>query len=332
MKLDVIIVPDFQGPSQRVFEYTTSLFLASWLEHKSQLSSCQLHVVCVGNPPSIPKYLAKRARAHLTVREPAVGPDRFRNKLLGLQIAPSTEHFLLLDTDVVLFQSIDQIAVQLTQDCMQLGYASGAHLSLAQWSILYDRLGMDLPTSRVVVVNAAFGHDLIGSPWYEEFGATVPYFNGGVVAAPWGFGVGVQWQGLIDRLPRILQTDPRMQAPVVPMALYDQPPLAIAVDILQREGRSFCTLPNALHTRWQHVCLGLVRPDEVAVAHNTGLFKGKDPTGIPSGIEQYAIRTRNRMKNRTPTALQQERLANYARCLEDYLLMLYEKWIATVQD
>ncbi len=332
MRLDVVVVPDFEGSSRLVFEYNTNLFLASWLEHESNLSDSQLHLVCVGEPPPTTRRLAEQANCKLTVCESVSGPDRFRNKLRGLQVTPSSDYFILLDTDIVLFQTIDRVAHLLDLSSMGLSYSSGTHLSIAQWTDLYDRLGMKPPTIRVALDNAAFSGNFLDHPYYEEFSATVPYYNSGVVAAPWNFGLRHYWERLIDQVPWLLQNDKHIDKPIFRHALYDQPPLAIAAEMLRREGRKLSVLPHALHARWQHFCLGLVSPDDVLIAHNTGIFKREAPADVPSGIRQYATLTKNRMQDREPSELQENRLIKHAHHLEEYLLMLYEKWIVRVQD
>ena len=327
MKLDVIVVPDFEGPARQAFEHTTNLFLASWLEHGSQLSDSQLHVVCIGQPPAQTARLADQAQSRLTVGAPLSGRDRFRNKLRGLEVSPSGDHFLLLDTDIVLFDSIDQVASLLGSGSLAVGYANGAHLSLAQWDTLYDRLGMAPPTDRVPMVNASFGSAFKDHPLYEELSATVPYFNAGVVAAPWNFELGVLWKRLIDQVPEILQGDERVARPIVPHALYDQPPLAIAAEMLKRGGRRVSVLPDVLHARWQHFCQGLVSDDDVLIAHNTGIFKPDASADIRKGIHAYAVRSRNRLDSRSSSLSQKKRLVEYADRLEEYLSMLCKTWV-----
>ena len=327
MKLDAIVVPDFEGPARQAFEHTTNLFLASWLEHGSQLSNCQLHLVCIGEPADPTVRLADQAQSRVTICAPISGPDRFRNKLRGFEVTPSGDYFMLLDTDIVLFHSIDKVIHLLDADSLALGYANGAHLSLSQWDRLYDRLGMTPPTSRVSMVNASFGNAFDDHPLYDELSATVPYFNAGVVAAPWIFGLDVIWKQLIDQVPDVLQGDEQMDQPIVPHALYDQPPLAIAAEVLKRRGKRVSVLPDVLHARWQHFCQGLVSVDDVLIAHNTGMFKPAASADIRTGIHAYSVRSRNRMDNRNPSLSQIRRLIEYADRFEEYLSKLCADWI-----
>lgn len=327
MKIDVIVVPDFEGPHPLKFEYTTNLFLASWLEHGSHFSNSQLHVVSVGQPPNSTKRLAERAGAELTVCAPFPGSDRFRNKLNGFKATPTSDHFMLLDTDVVFFQSIDKLSFRLEPGNISLGYAGGAQLSLAQWRTVYDRLGVPLPEQRVPMVLAAFGNRFSDRPLFNELGATLPYYNGGVVVAPWNSGLATQWERLLDEVPRILQSDRRADKLFHQFALYDQPPLAIASEILRNQGVNVSILPDALHARWLHFCLGLITFDDVLLAHMNGIFRDNAPTGLRNGIGEYSVRLQNVMARRNPSPSQKARLSTYADCLEEYLVKLYKKWI-----
>ena len=328
MKIDVIVVPDFEGPSPLKFEYTTNLFLASWLEHESHFSNSQLHVVSVGKPPISTRRLVERANAELTVCAPFPGNDRFRNKLNGFKATPTSDHFMLLDTDVVLFQSIDQVSLRLDSGAIALGYANGTHLSLAQWRVVYDRLGLPLPPQRVPMVLAAFGNRFSDRPLFNEFCATVPYYNGGVVVAPWSCELPKHWERLLDLVPSILQSDKRVEKLLHRFASYDQPPLAIASEILQSQGVNVRILPDALHARWQHFCLGLTTFDDVLLAHTNGIFGDNAPNGLRSGVSEYSAKLRNVMDSRDLLASHKRRLTTYADRLETYLLELHEKWIA----
>ena len=239
---------------------------------------------------------------------------------------------MLLDTDIVLFRSIDHICRYLDPSSLVLGYASGVQVSLAQWAVLYDRLDMALPTSRVPMVNASLGSAFRNHPHYGEFPATLPYFNAGVIAAPWNFDLGTRWKRLIDFVPKILQGDERVEQPIVPHALYDQPPLAIAAEMLRRQGKRVSILPDALHARWQHFCQGLVSVDDALIVHNTGIFKPSASPDVLEGILEYSLRSRNRMNNRNPSLSQKRRLVEYANRLEEYQSMLCEKWIEGSRD
>ena len=330
MVLDVVVVPDFDGPARQVFEHTTNLFLASWLEHGSQYSRHQLHVVSIGEPPASTARLADQAESHLTVRTPIAGSDRFRNKLRGFEASAAGDHLMLLDTDVVLFRSIDHISRRLDPNSLALGYASGVQVSLAQWAVLYDRLRMGLPVDRVPMVNASLGSAFSDHPHFDEFSATLPYFNAGVIAVPWNFGLGACWERLIDLVPEILLNDERVAKPIVRLALYDQPPLAIAAEMLRRQGKRVSVLPDALHARWQHFCQGLVSTHDVLIAHNTGIFKRDASADILKGIRKYSELSRSRMDNRKPSLYQKKRLVEYADHLENYLSLLCQNWILEV--
>ena len=329
MKIDVIVVPDFEGPCPLKFEYTTSLFLASWLEHGSHLSGSQLHVVSVGEMPDGTRRLAEWAGAEITVCAPFPGDDRFRNKLNGFKANPTSDHFMLLDTDVVLFRPIDQIASRLDPGCIALHYAADAHLSLAQWRAVYGRLGLPMPQQRVPMLRAAFGSWIaatVTNPLSTEFSATAPYYNGGVVVGPWSSGLATQWERLIDEVPRILLTEKREEEPNHEYAFWDQPPLAIASETVRSQGENLRILPDALHARHHHFALGLTTTDDVFLAHLTGMFSDNAPLGLHGGIGEYSARLLDRA-NRFLSESQGRRMTEWADHLERYLLMLCGKWI-----
>lgn len=322
--LDVVIVPDFLGRSSQAFEYNTTLFLASWLETGSEKSNCQLHVVCIGEPPEVIRRLGEAARARLTVCDPYPGPDRFRNKLRGLQIEPTAERFLLLDADIVLFRSITEVAKLLAPNAIAAAYG-GAALSVAQWRIVYERLGMAPPTRRVAINKAPLAKGF-GDPLQSEFAATFPYYNAGVVTAPWASGLAPLWEKLIDEVPRILRSDTRL-GPVAQRAFLDQPPLAVALEVLERRGWPLHILPHRLHVRWLDVCSGFVSATDAMVCHNTGLFRRNQELGLVAGVRRYAERTRDRMKTRGGTPGQNARLAAFGDHVEEHLLGLARRWI-----
>ncbi len=322
--LDVVIVPDFLGASAQAFEYNAALFLASWLETGSERGNCQLHVVCIGEPPEVVRRLGDAAKARVTVRDPFPGPDRFRNKLRGVQIEPTAERFLLLDADIVLFRSITEVAKLLAPNAIAAAYG-GSALSVAQWHIVYERLGMAPPTRRIAINKAPLAKGF-GGPLQSEFGATFPYYNAGVVTAPWASGLAPLWEELIDEVPRILRSDTRL-GPINRYAFFDQPPLAVAVEVLQRQGWPLHILPHRLHVRWLDVCSGFVSAREVMVVHNTGIFKLERASDLPEGIRHYADRTRDRMKARGGTPGENARMAAFAERLEAYLLGLHRRWI-----
>ena len=211
---------------------------------------------------------------------------------------------------------------------MELGYANIPHLSIAQWQSLYWRLGMEPPSERVAMAEAGLDTPTPNRGHGSEIVATLPYFNSGVVSAPWSFDLGEQWERLIDEVPRIvLQVGGKENVPH--HALYDQPPLAVAVETLRRQGKPTHILPDSLHARWQHFCRGSVTFDDAMVVHNTGIFKPSAMPDLREGVRAYIKRSRSRMAGRKPTPVQLAKLNDYADRLGNYLLLLIEKWIKT---
>ncbi|MYB38982.1 MAG: hypothetical protein F4Y26_16685 [Gammaproteobacteria bacterium] len=323
--MDVVLVPDFEGRKRRYFQNTTNLFLASWLEHGSHTTHNRLHVVCIGEPPTSTVRLIERARASLVVKRPVPGPDRFRNKLRGFEINPSRYKLMLLDTDIVLWGRIDEIANLVRSNDIAAGFANDAHLSLAQWLTVYDGLGMDMPADRVSMLNAQFAGGW-GNPMHSrEASRTLPYFNGGVVVAAWASGLGEQWRRLIDEIPAMLDGE----KPLHPFAVLDQPALAVAVDICCRRGVAFGVLPHVAHARWQHFYLGLIDADEALLVHNVGMFNGQEAADVRAGIRAYGARLRARAAqiDKRGQSRGSLRMNAYVDKLEAYLLMLHAKWL-----
>ena len=225
----------------------------------------------------------------------------------------------MLDADVLWLAPFESALVMLPRDAIALSYANKAHLSLNQWAYVYDTLGLALPKTRCTLADSLLDE--------SPPGEALCYYNSGVVSAPWRFDLGALWGNLIDRIPGILQANEE-GFQLARMALLDQPPLAVAVDLLRRKGMKTLEIPTALHTRWQHICLGLVNEGDVVLAHNTGMFKRSGARGGLAGIRAYQELTRSRRDGSGGTEIERERLRGYAAMLGDYLVRLYEKYIA----
>ena len=316
--MDVVVVLDFAGPAAQRFEALGQFFLASWMEQGGKESRCQLHVVCIGEAAPAISRLAGLCRARVLRRKEVPGPDRLRNKLRAFEVDRTSDHLLLLDADVLWLASVESALAQLPGDAIALSYANDAHLSMSQWAYVYDALGLSLPEARCPVVNACLDK--------SRPGETLCYYNSGVVWTPWRFDLGSVWSNLIHRVPAIVQSN-KEAMPLPPLALSDQPPLAVAVDILRRKGMKTVEVPVALHTRWQHICLGWVDVGDIVLAHNVGLFRRTALGDDLAGIRDYQDLTRSRMDTRGGTGLERARLSNYAEVLGDYLLLLHKKYL-----
>ena len=211
--VDVITVPDFEGPGARLFELRTLFFLASWLENAGAAKAFPLHVVCIGQPPRSVVQLAHRCDANIVVKEPMQGPGRagrFWNKLRGLEVTPQTDRFLLLDTDILILSDFSRITS--LGHCISAAPTFRARIPQRNWRHIYASLSIEPPTERmqslIVQLNASRG-SLWGEPRFDnedhESQSMFPYFNGAVVYATWSSGLHTHWAQYITSVAHLFE-------------------------------------------------------------------------------------------------------------------------------
>lgn len=266
---DVITVPDFSGKDNRVFEARTLVFLASWLENAAASRAFPLHLACIGEPPASVRRLAGRCNARITIHEPL----RLRhdhhvgNKFRGLEIEPETDRFLLLDVDIAILSDLTPLAA--FDDCVAACPDDAPNVAAADWETIYAAFGLVLPRMiRPLVCELDLPRHPQRLMGFEagdgQVEAMLPYYNGGVVFAPWACGLRERWQANILRIASLY--DERRETRKW-IHHSDQAALAVTIEMLAAEGWPFRRLPDAFNARWQHLYAG--RPDlgDIAVMH-----------------------------------------------------------------
>ena len=267
---DVITVPDFSQGSGSVFEARTVVFLATWLEHAGAAARFPLHLACIGEPPPRIRRLAERCHASVTVHAPLAlrRNHHVGNKFRGLEIEPRTDRFLLLDVDVAILS--DLAPLSRLGDCVAACPDDAPNLTLADWRRIYDGLGLPQPALIPPLVREL---DLPRRPrrmmGYEagdgQLDAMVPYYNGGVVFAPWACGLRELWERNIGRVADLFDEAAGFRKWI---HASDQAALAVSLAMLERDGWPVCRLPDIYNARWQHLYAGRPALDEIAVLHS----------------------------------------------------------------
>jgi hypothetical protein len=266
---DVITVPDFSGKDDTVFEARTIVFLSSWLENAAASRSFPLHLACIGAPPPSVRRLAARCDARITIHEPL----RLRhdhhvgNKFRGLEIEPETDRFLLLDVDTAILSDLAPLAA--FGDCLAACPDDAPNVARKDWETIYAAFGLPLPPPIPPLVCEL---DLPRHPRRmmgfeagdDQIESMLPYYNGGVVFAPWACGLRERWQENILRIASLYDERHETRKWI---HHSDQAALAVTIQMLAAEGWAFRRLPDAFNARWQHLYAG--RPDlhEIAVMH-----------------------------------------------------------------
>lgn len=266
---DVVTVPDFSGTNRAVFEARTHVFLASWLEHDAGRGRLPLHLACIGPPPASVRRLADRCGASVTVHDPLPlrRDHHVGNKLRGLEVEPRTERFLLLDIDVAILGGFG--ALEAFPDCVAASPEDAPNVPAADWERIYAAFGLPSPPRIRPLVHElglpTFPRRTMG---YEagdaQVAAMLPYYNGGVVFAPWACGLRHVWENSILRIARLFDEGHGTRKWI---HHSDQAALAVSIEILRRDGWEFRRLPDAFNTRWQHLYAGTPRLDDVTVLH-----------------------------------------------------------------
>jgi len=279
---DVVTVADFSGKSAHVFEARSLLFLASWLGNAGQARDYPLHLVCIGEPPDNVRTLARKAGARLTVHEPLViGQIKTANKLRGFEVKGETRRVLLLDTDIVFLGDLSPLAE--LSDVIAAAPSGYRKMPEAVWERIYPALGLEAPKDRMHSLWRELGMPPPPKKKKGEFesetedpGGGRPYFNGGVVFAPWNSDLGTVWAGSMQHIAQLFQPGERGWEGV---HVSDQAALALAIERLKARGFEFRRLPDAFHARWQHLYSGSLMPDEMKIFHATAIMRRVSSSG-----------------------------------------------------
>jgi len=266
---DVITVPDFSGKDDTVFEARTLVFLASWLENAATSHAYPLHLACIGSPPASVRRLAARCNARITIHEPL----RLRhdhhvgNKFRGLEIEPETDRFLLLDVDTAILSDLAPLAT--FGDCVAACPDDAPNVTAKDWATIYTAFDLPLPPTIQPLVCELdlprYPRRMMGyEAGDEQIEAMLPYYNGGVVFAPWACGLRERWQENILRIASLYDERHETRKWI---HQSDQAALAVTIQMLASEGWAFRRLPDAFNARWQHLYAGRPDLDEIAVMH-----------------------------------------------------------------
>lgn len=266
---DVITVPDFSEGASAVFEARTLVFLATWLEHAGTSRRFPLHLACIGDPPASIRRLAERCEASITVHQPlSLRRDHHvGNKLRGLEIEPRTDRFLLLDVDVAILSDLAPLARLGT--CVAACPDDAPNLTLADWQVIYDAIQIPTPRPIPPLVRELdlprYPRKMMG---YEagdgQLTAMVPYFNGGVVFAPWDCGLRDLWERNIVRVADLFDEARGFRKWI---HNSDQAALAVSLAMLEADGWNVRRLPDSYNARWQHLYAGTPPLPDIAVLH-----------------------------------------------------------------
>ena len=241
--LDVVTVPDFDGPRRDRFELRTLLFLGCWMEFAGAARAFPLHLACIGEPPASVRWLAARCGARIDVVAPLANDGwRGLNKLRGLERAGETSQRLLLDTDVLVLSDFSRIV----DDAPGVAAAPAFRQRVpdAAWPSIYEAVGARMPPDR-------------------------PYFNGGVVLVPQGCGLREVWERYARRIASAFAADGEASRALIDS---DQTALAPAISALQAAGVPFSTLSPHYNAGWPNLYRRAPALADVVLFHAVGLF------------------------------------------------------------
>jgi hypothetical protein len=329
---DVVLVPDFSEPVSRRFEMMTLLFLASWLEFGGRSRDLPLHLACIGEVPESVRFLADRCRAKITTHSPLL-LGAFANKLRGFEIGRQTDHVLLLDSDMLVLSEIHDLSSALGSDCISASAANGPRRGPEdRWLKIQEALRLPDPQNRVIPLNLEL--DTFQCAPYRDREYLPPYYNGGVVYAPWASRLGDVWR---DHFMRIFDIAPNIRGPKGKVS--NQPSLVTAIAQLQLQGFDFQLLPDEYHVRWQHISAGSVTCDEARLLHTVGFGRWGDKTNCNTLERQIDIYlsnilrlTRRLRSHRDPLTRLAHHITRRPQIRDCYrvhgrMKLLYEKYV-----
>ena len=279
---DVVVVPDFSEPGARRFEIMTLLFLASWIEFGGRSRGLPLHLTCIGEAPESVRILGDRCGANFTTHEPLL-VGAFANKLRGFEISRETDHILLLDSDMLVLSEIHDLPSALGSDCVAASASMGpCRVPESRWLKIHETLDLTYPKNKIIPLNLEL--DTFQCDRYRDREYLPPYYNGGMVYAPWASGLGDVWR---DHFIRIFDIDPNINGPK--QKVSNQPSLATAITQLRFQGFGFQLLPDEYHVRWQHIAAGTVTSQETKLFHTVGFGRWSAETNRNTAKEDIDI-------------------------------------------
>ncbi len=274
---DVVVVPDFTNENRAMFEARTLFFLASWLDHAGTAAGWPLHVACIGEPPGSVRRLAERCSASVTVHEPLFGGRVHTNKLRGLEIEGRTDRVLLLDADVLVLSDISRLAE--LGCCLAAAPSLKPRIPTSAWRAVYRELGIELPTERIKSVRGTVAA-AAAERWYQsdELEAMVPYYNGGIILAPWRCDLRSLWE---EHLRLIAEKVHQAGDAAAALTVSDQAALATAIQALRQRGFAFTDLPTPCHAHYLYLYKRTVPFGRIKLFHAFGFAGGFRGNGEP---------------------------------------------------
>ena len=256
---DVVIVADFSEAVARRFEIMTLFFLASWLEFGGRSRDLPLHIACIGEAPESVRILGAKCNASITTHDPMLFGG-FANKLRGFKVKRQTDHLLLLDSDMLVLSELNDLGSILGSECISAAAANGpCVVPMRQWEKIHEILGIHIPDIEVLPLNREL--DTFQCAEYRNLKKFAPYFNGGIVFAPWDSGLGDVWEQHLTKISPIVKNRAKIS---------NQPSLATAIAKLMLKGYDFRLLPHEYHTRWQHIATGALSSRNARLLHTIG--------------------------------------------------------------
>ena len=251
------------------------------------------------------RRLAKRCGASLTVHEPLRlrNDHHVGNKLRGLEIEPATDRFLLLDVDIAILSDLSPLGDLGT--CVAASPEDAPNLTVADWRTIYGAFDLPLPAMIRPLLREldlpCFPRRMMGyEAGDDQLDAMLPYYNGGVVFAPWDCDLRGLWERSILRITGLYDDSGAVRKWI---HHSDQAALAMSIASLQAAGRPFRRLPDAFNTRWQHLYAGTPAVEEIAVMHCCWSFLsaiGAGPADEPAilrALDDFFLRKlRNRFR------------------------------------
>ena len=272
--LDVVVVPDFQGEKSRIFEARTLLFLASWLEYGGKARDFPLHLACIGEPPDSVRRLAQVCDARISVHKPVTDQlPRFANKLRGFEVEAQTESLLLVDLDVLVLGDFSSLANY--KDCISAAPENVARVLEDYWQRIYAGLNVALPLERIPTVRWELGMSRNRIPFSNgEDSAMLPYFNSGIIIAPWSCDLRQKWQENIISIAALFDNERNEQKRGwKAVCACDQAGFAVAIEQLKQEGVSFRRLPHDCHSNTNHLYRRTVSLEQTKLFHALRMFR-----------------------------------------------------------
>jgi hypothetical protein len=280
---DVITVPDFSGSSRAIFEARTLVFLATWMEYAGIARGYPLHLACIGDPPESVCKLAERCQARVTIHQPLElqAGHHVGNKLRGLEIQQETDHHLLLDVDIAILSDLSSAGR--FSGSLAASPDDAPNVKSRQWELIYSSIGIPTPAPIKPLVYELgmprFPRRMMGFESEDQQSKQMhPYYNGGVVFAPWAANLRHTWEASIKSVASLFDES---KGTLRWIHQSDQAGLAVTFALLQKEGWKWQRLPNTFNTRWQHLYAGTPDPDSIAIMHCCWSFLnsiGRDTT------------------------------------------------------